>query len=80
MSLIILFCAYLFSLCATFFVNSTALLVRYSNNLYDEGEEFVDLNNNKIRDEGESFKDKPRNYYPLFREFFSHVSFINYLK
>ncbi len=51
-SLIILFCAYLFSLCATFFVNSTALLVRYSNNLYDEGEEYVDLNNNKIRDEG----------------------------
>ena len=69
-SLIILSCAYLFSLCATFFVNSTALLVRYSNNLYDEGEEFVDLNNNKIRDEGESFKDKPRNYYPLFREIF----------
>ena len=49
-SLLILIFAYIFSLTASFFVNSTAIVVCYSNNTYDLGENFVDLNNNKIWD------------------------------
>ena len=40
--------AYIFSLAAPLFVNSTALIVHYANSQYDEGEDFVDHNNNKI--------------------------------
>ena len=39
-SLIILIIAYIFSLSASFFVSSTALIVRYTNNMYDMGEEY----------------------------------------
>ena len=67
-SLIILFIAYIFSLLSIFFVNSTALVVKYTNNTYDIGEEFVDLNNNKIWDEGEYHIDTHQYYYPLFRK------------
>ena len=42
-------------------------MVKYTNNVYDLGEEFVDLNNNKVWDEGESHVDKPQYYYPLFK-------------
>ena len=67
-SLIILIIAYIFSLLASFFVNSTALIVRYTNNIYDIGEEYVDLNNNKIWDEGEDHIDQHQYYYPLFKK------------
>ena len=74
-SLIILFSAYIFSLSATFFVNSTALMVKYTNNVYDLGEEFVDLNNNKVWDEGENHIDKPQYYYPLFKKIYKNLDY-----
>ena len=69
-SLIILIIAYAFSLSASLFVNSTALVVKYTNNIYDEGEKFIDLNNNKIWDEGEDHIDQAYYYYPLFKKLF----------
>ena len=48
-SLIILIIAYIFSLFATIFVNSTALMIRYTNNNYDLGEEFIDESISAIR-------------------------------
>jgi len=74
-SLIILIIAYIFSLLASFFVNSTALIVRYTNNTYDIGEEYVDLNNNKIWDEGEDHIDRHQYYYPLFKKIFTNVDY-----
>jgi len=74
-SLIIIVVAYIFSLCAPIFVNSTALVVHFANNKYDEGEKFIDINNNKIWDEGESFKDEFRNYYPLFMQLFKKTEY-----
>ncbi len=74
-SLIILFSTYIFSLSATFFVNSTALMVKYTNNVYDLGEEFVDLNNNKVWDEGESHVDEPQYYYPLFKKIYKNLDY-----
>ena len=74
-SLILITVAYIFSLAAPLFVNSTALIVHYANNQYDKGEEFVDHNNNKIWDEGESFKDDFRYYYPLFKQIFNKIEY-----
>ena len=74
-SLLILIFAYVFSLMADFFVNSTAIIVCYSNNIYDQGEEFVDINNNKIWDEGENHIDEERYYYPLFRKIFKNSEY-----
>jgi len=74
-SMIILLICYVFSLAANLFVNSTALCVGYSNNTYDFGEEYVDLNNNKQWDEGESHKDKRRYYYPLLKKIFQNSEY-----
>ena len=74
-SFIFIILAYLFSLCAPFFVNSTALLVSYTNNLYDAGETYIDLNNNKSWDEGEPHQDKRRYYYPLFKKIFTNSDY-----
>ncbi len=74
-SLIILFFTYVFSLLATFFLNSTALMVKYTNNTYDYGEEFVDLNNNKVWDEGEDHIDEPQYYYPLFKKIYKNLDY-----
>ena len=69
-SFIILCIAYSFSLLAPFFVNSTALVVSHTNNRYDEGEEFIDLNNNKFFDANEPHTDKRHYYFPLFKKIF----------
>ena len=74
-SILILLACYIFSLAANFFVNSTALCIGYTNNIYDFGEEYVDLNNNKQWDEGESHKDKRRYYYPLFKKIFQNSEY-----
>ena len=74
-SLIILVIAYIFSLSSSFFVSSTALVIKYMNNSYDRGEEYVDLNNNKMWDEGESHIDKYQYYYPLFKKIFTNVDY-----
>ena len=74
-SLIILIIAYVFSLSAPIFLNSTAIMVKYTNNDYDIGEEFVDLNNNKLWDKGEGHIDKPQYYYPLFRKIFKNLDY-----
>ena len=52
-SLIILASCYLFSLLASFFVSSTALIIKYSNGKYDLGEEYIDSNQNNQWDENE---------------------------
>jgi len=74
-SLIILIIAYLFSLSANIFINSTALMVKYTNNIYDIGEEYIDLNNNKQWDEGEEHIDQPQYYYPLFKKIFKNSEY-----
>ena len=74
-SLIILIIAYIFSLLSFFFVNSTALVVKYTNNTYDSGEEWVDENNNKKWDEGEDHIDKHEYYYPLFKKIFKNSEY-----
>ena len=74
-SLIILIIAYIFSLSSSIFINSTALMIKYTNNTYDSGEEFVDLNNNKIWDEGESHINQPHYYYPLFKKIFKNAEY-----
>ena len=74
-SLIILIITYTFSLLSFFFVNSTALIVKYTNNTYDLGEEWVDLNNNKKWDEGEDHIDKHQYYYPLFKKIFKNSEY-----
>ena len=74
-SLVILIFVYIFSLAANFFVNSSAIIVGYSNNIYDDGEEYVDSNNNKLWDEGESHIDKRQFYFPLFRKTFKNSDY-----
>ena len=74
-SLLILIFAYIFSLGSNFFVNSTAIVVCYSNSIYDKGEEFLDMNNNKVWDEGESHIDEKQYYYPLFRKIFKNSDY-----
>jgi len=74
-SLIILCIIYLFSLLSIFFVNSTAIIIKYTNSSYDFGEEFVDLNNNKLWDEGEAHIDQPQYYYPLFKKIFKNSEY-----
>ena len=74
-SLIILIIAYIFSLLSFFFINSTALVVKYTNNTYDLGEEWVDGNNNKKWDEGEDHIDKHQHYYPLFKKIFKNSEY-----
>ena len=74
-SLIILVITYAFSLSAPIFLNSTALIIKYTNDVYDSGEKFVDLNNNKIWDKGEDHIDEAQYYYPLFRKIFNNSDY-----
>jgi microcin C transport system permease protein len=74
-SFILIIVAYLFSLCATLFVNSTALLIYYGNDFYDQGEEYVDINNNKMWDDGEYFVDQKKYYFPLFKKLFQGIEY-----
>jgi len=74
-SFIILLVSYIFSLFASFFVNSSALLVKYANKKYDLGEEFIDSNQNNVRDDGESFTDEYNYYFPLFKKIFQNSEY-----
>ena len=74
-SFVLIIVIYLFSLCAPLFVNSTALLIYYGNDFYDEREEYVDINNNKMWDDGEYFVDQKRYYFPLFKKLFQGIEY-----
>ena len=74
-SLIILTLCYLFSLLASVFVNSTALVVKYSNSKYDLGEEYIDSNQNNQWDENESFTDQHNYYFPIIKKMFKNTDY-----
>ena len=57
-SFILLISLYLISFIAPLIVNSEALLVCYANNMYDDGENFTDNNQNSIWDNNEPFIDE----------------------
>ena len=74
-SLIILTACYVFSLLSVVFVNSTAIVIKYSNNKYDSGENFIDLNDNNIWDNEEYFTDENHYYFPLFKKIFKNLDY-----
>ena len=74
-SFLILVVSYIFSLFASLFVNSSALVVKYANNKYDLGEKFEDLNQNNLRDDDEEFLDVHHYYFPLFKKIFQNFEY-----
>ena len=77
-SFILLVTLYLLSFFAPILVNSKALLVCYSNNQYDQGEDFIDENNNAIWDIGESFQDNKHYYFPAVSDLFGGIFYNKY--
>ena len=77
-SFILLVTLYLLSFFAPILVNSKALLVCYSNNQYDQGEDFIDENNNAIWDIGESFQDNKHYYFPALSDLFGGIFYTKY--
>ena len=68
-SLIILGVLYIASLIGPLWMNNKPLIVHFSNNTYDIGEEFNDINNNGKYDYGESFIDETNGKYDIGEEF-----------
>ena len=77
-SFILLVTLYLSSFFAPILVNSKALLVCYSNNQYDQGEDFIDDDNNTIWDIGESFQDNKHYYFPAVSDLFGGIFYNKY--
>ena len=77
-SFILLVTLYLLSFFAPILVNSKALLVCYSNNQYDQGEDFIDDNNNTLWDIGESFQDNKYYYFPALSDLFGGIFYNKY--
>ena len=77
-SFILLVTLYLLSFFAPILVNSKALLVCYSNNQYDQGEDFIDDDNNTIWDIGESFQDNKHYYFPAVSDLFGEIFYNKY--
>ena len=67
-SFIILLSLYLLSIIAPLLINSQALIVKYANEKYDNGETFTDLNQNDKWDVNEPFQDSYKYYSPAFRD------------
>ena len=67
-SLIGLVLFYLLSLISPLWINNKPLMVQYKNDKYDEGEIFVDENENGVWDIDEQFEDKYEAFYPAFWE------------
>ena len=63
-SLIAIISLYILSL-LSLWVNDKPLMVGYTNNQYDKGEKFEDLNYNDLWDVGEPFNDKYRYFFSL---------------
>ena len=72
-SLIILCVLYIVSLIGPLWMNNKPLIIHFSNNKYDIGEEFTDTNKNKKYDYGENFIDEKEYYFPAIRDFFSFI-------
>ena len=72
-SLIILTSIYIISLIAPVLISKEALIVRYANGIYDNGEKFIDENNNAIYDESELFDDSYNYYFPAFSKMFENI-------
>ena len=72
-SLIILTSIYIISLIAPVLISKEALIVRYANGVYDNGEKFIDENNNTIYDESELFDDSYNYYFPAFSKMFERI-------
>ena len=56
------------SIIAPLLINSQALIVKYANEKYDNGETFTDLNQNDKWDVNEPFQDLYKYYSPAFRD------------
>tara|TARA_B100000959_G_C14977343_1_gene622051 strand:- start:1490 stop:2752 length:1263 start_codon:yes stop_codon:yes gene_type:complete len=74
-SLIILISLYVMSLLAPLIINKDALLVCYANRQYDSGEKYEDNNYNNIWDNGEEFIDEYNYYFPVFNNLFGKKYF-----
>ena len=72
-SLIILTSIYIISLIAPILISKEALMIRYANGIYDNGEKFIDENNNAAYDESESFTDSYDYYFPAFSKMFESI-------
>ena len=72
-SFILLISLYIFSFIAPLFINSQALIIKYSNDKYDDGEIFKDNNNNNNWDIGEPFEDESNYYFPVLNDLFGGV-------
>ena len=77
-SFILLVTLYFLSCFAPLLVNSKAILVCYSNSQYDQGEGFIDENNNSIWDFGESFEDQKHYYFPALSDLFGGIFYNQY--
>ena len=77
-SLIILTSIYIISLIAPVLISKEALIVRYANGVYDNGEKFIDENNNAVYDESESFADSYDYYFPAFSKMFENIIGVKY--
>ena len=69
-SFIVLVSLYIISFFSPILVNSEALIVCYANKKYDEGETYIDANNNQIWDVNEAFTDEHNYYFPAFNDLF----------
>ncbi len=70
-SLIILIVLYVISLIGPLWMNDKPLIVYFANGVYDEGENYEDINANNKYDQGiDTFTDKHRFYFPAVKDFF----------
>ena len=77
-SLIILVSLYIISLIAPILISKEALLVCYANGIYDQGEQFEDLNNNGVYDSTELFTDDYNYFFPAFSKLFEGIIGMTY--
>ncbi len=70
-SLIILIVLYVISLIGPLWMNDKPLIIYFANGIYDEGENYEDINKNGKYDQGiDSFTDKHHYYFPAVKDFF----------
>ena len=77
-SLIILITFYIISLLGPLWMNNKPLMIRFANQIWDEGESYQDLNKNELYDLNEPFSDKSKYYFPAIWDFLDFIPGIKY--
>ncbi len=77
-SLIIIIILYALSLLTPLWMNNKALMICYANKTWDEGESFIDQNQNGKWDDFEDFTDEHNYYFPALWDFLDFIPGINY--